>query len=406
MALDITRTSKLLIAYLLVSNLSTMVFMGFYIFFLQANGLSYLEMTIVFAANFLALALFDLPTGNLADKYGRKRSIVIGTLIFAVGLLIYALTSSFLLFMTAEIVLGVASALLSGSTEAWYVDELKSQGKASEAERVYGLAIGVISLMGVVGGLVGSLLAAYALNLPLLFGSIICFVAGLFALLTFRENYGDKNAGYGAIVRRTLSYFKGSPALKLLTLADVLRFCSFIVFIFLYQPFLVEMGLPPSALGIVFAGLMVSSAVGSVLATRLMVRTRKSTIVIGSVLCLVVPLAAVPFVESALLAGALFLACSFAHGLALPASMIWRNTLVPSEIRASGLSVMSTFINGANAVLSLAMGLIIASYGVEAAFLFGVVAGSISLPLYVLADRESRKVPNQMEATSPLEIGA
>jgi MFS family permease len=90
----ITRTSKLLISYLVLSNLSTMVFMGFYIFFLQANGLSYTEMTIVFAANFLALALFDLPTGNLADRYGRKRSIVVGTFIFAVGLLIYALTSS------------------------------------------------------------------------------------------------------------------------------------------------------------------------------------------------------------------------------------------------------------------------------------------------------------------------
>jgi MFS family permease len=401
LALDITRTSKLLVIYLLVSNLSTMVFMGFYIFFLQANGLSYLEMTIVFAANFLALALFDLPTGNLADKFGRKKSIVVGTFIFALGLLVYALTSSFLLFATAEIVLGIASALLSGSTEAWYVDELKSQGKASEAERVYGLATGAVSVIGVVGGLVGSVLAAYALNLPLLFGSIICFFAGVFALLTFRENYGDKHASYMTTVRRTLRYFKGSPALKLLTFADVLRFCAFIVYIFLYQPFLVDMGLPPSALGIVFAGLMVSTAIGSVLATRLMIRARKSSIVIASVVLLLAPLALLPFIDSAWLAGALFMVCSFAHGLALPASMIWRNALVPSEIRASGLSVMSTFINAANAALSLAMGLVIASFGVEAAFLFGVVAGSVSLPLYVLADRESRKVPNQMESPLP-----
>jgi MFS family permease len=300
-------------------------------------------------------------------------------------------------------VLGVASALLSGSMEAWYVDELKAQGKASEAERVYGLATGAVSVIGVVGGLVGSVLAAYALNLPLLFGSIVCFAAGVFALVSFRENYGDKHSGYSTILRKTITYFKGSPALKLLTLADVLRFCSFIVYIFLYQPFLVELGLPPSALGLVFAGLMVSSAIGSVLATKLMVRARKSTIVIGSVVCIIVPLTLLPFVGSAWIAGALFMACSFAHGLAMPASMIWRNALVPSEIRASGLSVMSTFINAANAFLSLAMGLIIASFGVEAAFLFGVIAGLISLPLYFLADRESQKVPNQMEATSSLE---
>ena len=402
MALDITRTSKLFVAYLLISNLSTMVFMGFYIFFLQANGLSYLEMTIVFAANFLALALFDLPTGNLADKYGRKRSIVVGTMIFALGLLVYALTSSFLLFMAAEIVLGVASALLSGSLEAWYVDDLKSQGKASEAERVYGLATGAVSLVGVAGGLIGSVLAAYALNVPLLFGSLVCFAAGLLALLAFRENYGDKEARYVETVRRTLRYFKGSPALKLLTAADVLRFCSFIVYIFLYQPFLVEMGLPPSALGVVFAGLMVASAVGSVLATRVMMKARKSTVVMASVTLIVIPLAALPFVDGALVAGALFMTCAFAHGLAMPASMIWRNALVPSEIRASGLSVMSTFINAANAFLSLAMGLMIASWGVEAAFAFGVVAGMVSLPLYALAEKESRKVPNQMEAASSM----
>jgi predicted MFS family arabinose efflux permease len=146
---------------------------------------------------------------------------------------------------------------------------------------------------------------------------------------------------------------------------------------------------------------MVSTAIGSVLATRLMIRARKSSIVIASVVFLLAPLALLPFTENAWLAGALFMVCSFAHGLALPASMIWRNALVPSEIRASGLSVMSTFINAANAALSLAMGLVIASFGVEAAFLFGVVAGSISLPLYVLADRESRKVPNQMESPLP-----
>lgn len=392
----ITRTSKLLISYLVLSNLSTMVFMGFYIFFLQANGLSYTEMTIVFAANFLALALFDLPTGNLADRYGRKRSIVVGTFIFAVGLLIYALTSSFLLFATAEIVLGVGSALLSGSTEAWYVDDLKRQGKAYEAERVYGMASGLVSVVGVAGGVVGSMLAVYTLSLPILFGSLVCFAAAIMVLLTFRENYGDEGARYAEIVRRTLRHYKGSPALKLMTAGEVFRFAAIIVYIFLYQPYMVSAGLPPSALGLVYAALMVASALGSVLSSRLMPGRRKSHIVLAGLLLLIAPLALLPLLDDVWAVGAMFLVCSFAQGLASPAAMIWRNSLIPSDIRASGLSVMSTFTNGANALLSLGMGAFIALWGVGAAFYFGVAMGGVSLPFLYLAEKESRKVPDQM----------
>ena len=401
MSLGITRTSRLLIAYMLMVNLSTMVFMGFYIFFLQANGLSYMEMTIVFAANFLALALFDLPTGNLADKYGRKRSILIGTVIFAIGLLVYALTSSFLLFLTAEVVLGVGSALLSGSLEAWYVDDLKGQGKAAEAERVYGLAVGLVALVGILGGIIGSVLALYTLSLPILFGSLVCFAAAVLVALTFKENYGNEQARYTEIVKRTLSYFGRSPALKLLTVAELFRFACVVVYIFLYQPFLVAAGLPASSLGLVFAGMMLLSAAGSLLATKLMARTRKSYLVMGSVVCVMVPLMAVTLVEGLWAATALFLVCSFAHGLAMPPAMIWRNSLIPSDMRASGLSVMSTFTNGTNAALSLAMGAIITSLGIGVAFYFGALAGAICLPLLLLADRESRKVPDEMKAPLP-----
>jgi predicted MFS family arabinose efflux permease len=259
------------------------------------------------------------------------------------------------------------------------------------------MALGLISIVGVLGGIIGSVLAVYTLSLPILFGSIVCFAAAVFVMFTFRENYGNNEARYSEIVKRTLSYFKGSPALKLLTAADLFRFACFVVYIFLYQPFLVAAGLPASALGVVFAALMVASALGSVLATRLMIRTRKSYIVMGSVLCLMVPLAALPFMSDLWVAGTLFLVCAFAHGLATPAAMIWRNSLIPSDMRASGLSVMSTFANGTNVALSLAMGLIISSWGIEAAFYFGVLAGAISLPLLFLADRESRKVPDEMK---------
>jgi MFS family permease len=400
MAPGLTRTSKQLITYLVLSELSTYVFMGIYIFYLQANGLSYLEMTLVFAANFLTLALCDLPTGNLADKHGRKRSIVAGTLIFAYGLFIYALTSSFLLFMTAEIVLGIGSALLSGSLEAWYVDDLKRQGKASEAERVFGLSSGVASLVGVTGGLVSSVLTVYALGLPILFGAFICLAAALFALLTFRENYGDSQAKYVEIIKRTVSHFRGSRALRLLTLAELLRVCCIIVYIFIYQPFMVAAGLPAAALGTMFAAMTATLAAGSFLSARLIPRMGNSKVVFASMIFLLAPMATLPFLGDVWSAGTLFLLCSFGNGLACPAAIIWRNVLIPSGIRASGISVISTVTNVANAGLSLAMGLMIESWGVGSAFLLGLTAGAGCLPLFLMADKETKKVPNQMSGSA------
>ena len=125
------KTSRQYILALGLINLAFFVFQGYFIFYLQQSGLSYLQMSLIYAVNLVFSALISLPLGNLADRYGRKRAFATGTAIMGLAMLIYAGTHSFALFIVAELTWALGWGLMNGSNEAWVIDQrLVPIGKA------------------------------------------------------------------------------------------------------------------------------------------------------------------------------------------------------------------------------------------------------------------------------------
>lgn len=79
---------------------------------------------------------FEIPTGYIADRYGRKLSYVSGMLIGAVGFWMYTLKPQVGYFMVGETLLALSSALISGADEALLYDTLIEENRTSHADSV------------------------------------------------------------------------------------------------------------------------------------------------------------------------------------------------------------------------------------------------------------------------------
>jgi len=378
---------------MVLTNLGFFVFQSYYIIFLKKSGLTYTDISVIFFANFIALALLNFPSGNFADKYGRKRAVILGTLISGLGMIVYGLTSLFLVFLAMEVVLALASSLLSGSVEAWFVDSIRAEKCESEAERTFSLTQGVSYFLGLLAGIVGSIFAVFILSLPMVVGGIIVLFAIGVVAIGFRENYGDVGSGFRAHVGESLRHFRDSPALERLTAGEMLRTAASLVYFIVYQPYLVAIGLGEQYLGLFFSCLMVASAVGSLISVRLVRFSRRYLVLMVMSGLLLTAYVLQPFAHDVVLSAFLFTVCGFANGVAIPAIMVWRNNLIPSRIRASSLAVLSTLLNTGNALMTIVLGPVADGTSLQVALLLGALLAALAMPFYYLAHLKEQAAP-------------
>jgi len=119
----------------------------------------------------LALATVVLAAGSLADRLGRRRLFMAGTVIFTAASLICALASSITALDIARAVQGLGAAMLFSSSLALIADAFADEASRAGAFAAYGATIGGSFALGpLVGGALTSAFgwrAVFYLNLPL-----------------------------------------------------------------------------------------------------------------------------------------------------------------------------------------------------------------------------------------------
>ncbi len=99
-------------------------FTPIFILFLQFHNLSFKEVFLVFTIGSIASFLLEIPTGVIADLWGRRRSILLARFLTLGSYVIFAFSKSFWLFVIAQIVYEIASSFKSGTEAAYVYDYL------------------------------------------------------------------------------------------------------------------------------------------------------------------------------------------------------------------------------------------------------------------------------------------
>lgn len=134
----------------------------------------------------LTIVLFEIPSGYMADLWGRKNTLILGAILGTIGFLIYSLKTGYSSFLMAEITLGVGQSFISGSDSAMLYDTLKSTNKQKEYTKYEGISTAIGNVSEASSALLGGALASVSLSLPFQIQTGIAFMA-IPAALTLQE---------------------------------------------------------------------------------------------------------------------------------------------------------------------------------------------------------------------------
>lgn len=175
--------------YLLISfALNAFFMMNFSIdsvYFVMTAQLNPLQLVLVGTALEVAVLLFEVPTGVVADLYSRRLSSIIGFLLIGVGFVIQGAWAFFVPILIAQLIWGLGHTFTSGSIEAWITDEIGEENagyafiKGAQFSRIGGM----------LGIAVGTLLGLVSLRLPIIVSGIMVFLLGILMSFIMPEEH-------------------------------------------------------------------------------------------------------------------------------------------------------------------------------------------------------------------------
>lgn len=214
-------------------------------FYTQWGKIDQFHIQILQAWFMLWVFILEIPTGAVADYFGRKFSIALGAACFAVGSVIYASQPTFIVFLIGEFILANAIALASGADEALLVDTLKSLGREHEVKKTLGRARSLELLAIGLSAPLGSFVAQkFGLNFPMLLTAIPMGLAAILAMaFTDPVKSGiSESKRYAQIIKDGVNYARHHKVLRILVIDGVVVASSGYFVIWLYQRLLQQIG--------------------------------------------------------------------------------------------------------------------------------------------------------------------
>jgi MFS family permease len=215
-------------------------------FYRDWGGLGFTAILLVNAWFMVWNFLLEVPTGTVADVWGRKVSIVAGCFVGVVAALVYTSAPHVAVFLLAEIVFATSFTLLSGADEALLYDSLEEAGETSRAQREYGRLAAAQQIGIVTGALLGSVIATrLGVRAPLALQTIPMALAGLVALsLVEPASHRDrKSPTYREVLTVGVRTFLGHGVLKVLAADMIVHGALAWMIIWFYQPLLERAGI-------------------------------------------------------------------------------------------------------------------------------------------------------------------
>jgi len=240
------------------------------VLFWQDNGLDMFEVYLLQGLFAVSVVVLEVPTGMVADRLGKRTSLLAACVVLFVSLVGYAMGTNFWQFLIAEIGTAIGAALLSGADTALLYDSLKRLGREDEYTLLEGKARGLQMASFALSNLLGGFIGDYDLRAAMWATTIGPFIA-FFIALRFVEVAptpvsGDMRsawADYKSLLREATRFVCKHRLVRwhVGLLAVFSGSASWLLW--MYQPYMTFTGLPVWAFGGAFAVFNLSAALFS-----------------------------------------------------------------------------------------------------------------------------------------------
>lgn len=126
-----------------------------FVLFLYSKGLNPMETNLVVAMSLIVAFFMEIPTGALSDAIGYEKTTILSGILLAVTNMLFFFGETIAVFLVAQVSLGIACALESGTLDAWVIDNTS----VKESRTVFIKKNQVVSVMMILTGLLGGIVA-------------------------------------------------------------------------------------------------------------------------------------------------------------------------------------------------------------------------------------------------------
>ena len=284
----------------------------------------------------------EVPTGAFADRFGRRLTFIVGTIIEGSGILIFALAGNFPLLLLSYVLWSLGFAFRSGNDGAYIYDALAAEGREAEFAQRSGRFGAAVNVAFTLGGIAGAALAAgTSLALATLAGVVPALLAvGVLLVMDEPPRHGQTtHLPYAETLRGAWRVLRERAALRWAILFDVMLVgaaspASFL----LVQPFLAHHAVPLAWFGLAYAPSGLAHAAGSIASAPLSRRLGLRRTMAAAAVVVTGGLLLVGMIDSVWMLPALWIS-QFATGTVSPALGGYINDRTESAVRATVLSV-------------------------------------------------------------------
>lgn len=160
-----------------------------YVLFLMSRGLNLFEASLVNATYAIALVAAELPTGLIADTWGRKISFLAACLLMSISMFIYGFSYSLLGFILAEVIGAIGSTCATGAFQAWAIDSLHHHNHIVDLRKLLIREGQIRQICCICGTLAGGYMAGINIVMPWFAGGCAFILTGIIGAVKMREDY-------------------------------------------------------------------------------------------------------------------------------------------------------------------------------------------------------------------------
>lgn len=365
------------------------------IYLQQDRGLSLTQITLLDTPFFLLIVLAEVPTGAVADRFGRRTSLVIGSALFAVAVFIFGIAENYLVILASYTAWGLGQTFQSGSDTALLYDSLKGLGREEEFERINSRLWAMTSFAVLLAILIGAPIAELtSFSFPIVLSAVIAILGVPVALSMKEAPYApageERERYFETITAGIRDAWHTAPLRYIIMFSGIMLAGTFTPLVF-QQPFLAEHGVGTAGLGMWQAPVRAAGIASALLTGWYLLRMGQR----GAFFALPVTLGVCNLALAGVDHGwmfAAFIGMGFVAGIQNPLLATYINKRIPSERRATMLSVQNLVGNVVFAVVQPCAGLLADTFGLRAVFLtFGLgtaVAGTAVLLLWQRSEDE------------------
>ena len=163
-----------------------------WVLFFLSKGFTLLEVAFINSFFWGSIVVFEIPTGYIADYFGRKISLILSYFTQALGIGLFVISHDTFTLILSSIIWGIGITMSSGAETAWLYDEIqfsevlvngRSEEQANDRyHQVFGSMQSLSHITMAFSQIIGGLLASVELYLPHTLVSIIFFFLAFYLM--------------------------------------------------------------------------------------------------------------------------------------------------------------------------------------------------------------------------------